>query len=324
MSASTNQSYMKKRCSHFNVKHFLFGSREKNGFIKNFSIYALLIMIGFIFLYPILYMFITSIKSLPDLLDDTVKWIPRSLYLDNYKQALEVMRFKETALNSFVLAFASSACQVITACVTGYGFARYDFKFKPFWLIALFVTFTLPQQATMIPTYSLYKDMNLIGTMWPFIASSALGQGINAPIIVLIFYQFFKQLPKPLIEAAQLDGCGEIGIFFRIAIPTAAAGFIIGFIFSFVWYWNETYLTSIFISGTGMGQKKSISTLLLELEKFEASYKALYPEGATAVNRINESIRMAGTVLCVSPLLILYFIMQRFFVESVDRIGIKG
>lgn len=306
------------------IKHFLLGSRDKNGLIKDVIIYALLTVVGFVFVYPILFMFITSIKTLPDLLDDTVKWIPSELYLENYKQALAVMNFEETALNSFLLAFIPSVCQVFVACITGYGFARYNFKGKNLFLLLLFLTFILPKQATMIPTYSLFKDLDILGTMGAFIYPAFLGQGLNAAIIILVFIQLFKKLPKPLIEAAQLDGCNELQIFYKIALPTAIAGFIIGFIFSFVWYWNETYLTSLFVGGSGLGQKNYISTLLLELEKFEASYKAMYPEGATSVNRINESIRMAGTVLCVAPLLVLYFAMQRFFVESVNQVGIKG
>lgn len=305
------------------LKRVFLGSREKNGLLKNVFLYALLIVVGFVFIYPILFMFVTSVKSLPDLLDDTVKWIPSKLYLDNYKQALSVMNFNETVWNSLLLSFVPSLCQVFVACITGYGFARYDFKGKKFSLLLLLLTFILPQQATMIPTYSLFKDIHILGTSWAFIAPAFLGQGLNSAIIILVFIQIFKRFPKPLIEAAQIDGCSELKIFYKIALPTAIAGFIIGFIFSFVWYWNETYLTSLFVGGNGLGQKEHISTLLLELEKFEASYKAMYPEGATSVNRINESIRMAGTVLCISPVLVLYFTMQKFFVESVNQVGIK-
>ena len=305
------------------ARRLLLGNQEKSGLLVRLLLYALHIVIGFIYLYPLLYMLATSFKSLSDLLNDSVKWIPTALYLDNYKQALEVMKFQETFIDTLLLSLIPAVLQVLVASLTGYAFARYRFRGRMLLLGVLILTFVLPKQATMMPTYLLFKDMDIIGTLHAFTLPAGLGQGINSAIITLIFYQFYRQLPDSIVEAAQLDGCGHWKVFVRIALPTAGAAFLIGFLFSFVWYWNETYLTSLYVAGTGLGNKHSMSTLLLELRQFEASYKLLYPEGATSVNRINESIRMAGTMVCIAPLLLVYFALQRYFVQSVDMVGLK-
>lgn len=306
------------------VFRYLFtGTGEKSGVISRILLYAMLVILSYIFLYPLLYMLANSLKPLKDLINDAVKWLPTEIYLDNYTQAFEVLKFKDTLLDTLLLTLLPALCQMVVAALTGYAFARYRFRGRLLLMTILIITFILPKQATMMPTYLLFRDMDIIGTVNAFLLPAVTGQGLNSAIIVLIFYQFYRQIPISLIEAAQLDGCGHIRVFVRIALPMALSAFLIGFLFSFVWYWNDTYSTSLFISGTGLGNKSNMSTLLIELQRFEDSYKLLYPEGATTVNRINESIRMAGTIICIFPLLAVYFLLQRFFVQSVDMVGIK-
>lgn len=305
------------------VHRFFMGSKETHGVLFSTAVYVLLIVIGFVYVYPLLYMFVTSIKPLRDLLNESVKWIPTAVYFDNYEQAIKVLDFSHSLLNTILLTGVSSILQVAIASLTGYGFARYHFRGKGILFAVLIIAFILPQQATLVPTYLLFKDLGIIGTIKAFVYPAALGQGLKSTVIVLIFYQFYKQIPLSLVEAAQLDGCGQIRIFWSIALPSVSAAFLIGFLFSFVWYWNETYLTSLFISNTGLGNQHSVSTLLIKLQAFEESYKNMNQADSGSVNRINESIRMAGTMLCITPLLVLYAFLQRYFVESIDRVGLK-
>lgn len=313
---------MRKMGAGETARRIAFGRPDKGGGISRLLIYLILIIVGFVYVYPLLYMLSTSMKSLSDLINDGVVWLPTSLYLDNYKQALEVMKFKDTIVDTCLLSMIPALLQVLCACLTGYAIARYRFPGRLLFLGLILLTFILPKQATLLPTYLLYKDYDIIGTLGVFAYPAALGQGLNAAIIILVFFQFFSQTPRSMIEAAQLDGCGHFGVFFRICLPAVAAAFLIGFLFSLVWYWNETYLTGLFITDSGLGNKQSMSTLLMELRRFEASYKLLYPETGT-VNRINEAIRMAGTMICITPLMLVYFVLQRFFVQSVDMVGIK-
>jgi multiple sugar transport system permease protein len=145
-----------------------------------------------------------------------------------------------------------------------------------------------------------------------------MGQGFRSAIFILIFYQTFLTLPKALEEAARLDGASELTIFTRIALPAAIPSYIISILFSTVWYWNETYLTVIFLEG-------GLQTLPMQLSRFVQAYENLYPPGTVNIfDRLNEAVKLAGTFLNILPLLLMYFVLQKWFVESVERSGITG
>ena len=305
-------------------KKILFGSNDRKGILSMAIVYALLICIGFVYLYPLLYMFVTSMKPLSDLLDTSIKWIPSKIYINNYIQAMSVMSFKSTILDSFYVALVPTICQVIVCALVGYGFARYEFKGKNVFIVLIVFTLVIPPQITMMPTYVLFSDLHLIGSIKAFILPAMLGQGLKSAIFILIYYQFFRQTPKALYEAAEIDGAGHLSCFFKIAIPTAIPAIIVVFLFSFVWHWNESYLTALYLSNSGLGGSQGLSTILLQLKQFETNYSKIYPATSNSPNRINEAIQMAGTIISIAPLLITYFVLQRHFVESIDNTGITG
>lgn len=306
------------------MSKFIFGTREKQGVLAQTGIYLLLICIGFVYLYPMIYMFITSMMSLEDLLDTSSKWIPSGFYIKNYTDAFRVMKFSKTFMDSLFIAFVPSLCQVLVCSLAGYGFARFDFKGKKILMGIMILTFVIPPQIIMMPTYLLYSDLRLIGSVKALIYPALLGQGFKSAIFILIYYQFYKQIPTSLIEAAQIDGAGHIKTYFLIAIRSAIPAIIVVFLFSFVWYWNETYLTGLYFGNSGMGAKNTMSTLLLELKQFEASYTKMYPVTENSPDKLNEAIKMAGTIIATAPLLILGFVLQRYITESVDTSGITG
>lgn len=306
------------------LNRFLKGTNEKQGFIYSFVRYFLLITIGFIFIYPLIYMISTSLMSLDDLLDISVNWIPSKLYIDNYINAAKAMDFGNTLLSSIIVAIIPTLIQVCSCAVIGYGFAKFEFKGKRVIMTILLFSFILPKQVTMMPTYVLFTNLKLIGSLNAFNLPALLGQGLNAQIFILIFYQFFKQLPQSLLEAAQIDGAGNLKSFIRIAIPSAAPAILVVFLFSFVWYWNESYLTSLYIAGLGTGRTSKWTSLVVELKRFDSIYEQYNQAGQEQLGNINESIRMAGTFLSILPPLIMYGFLQKYFIESVDRTGITG
>src|SRR5699024_6662011 len=155
--------------------------------------------------------------------------------------------------------------QVAVASLVGFGFARYEFPFKKVLFGLMILSFIIPPQILMMPTFRLLSELGLTGSLYAFTVPAILGQGLNSTIFILIFYQFFKQTPQALYEAAEVDGASQLTSFFRIAIPMAIPAFIISFLFSFVWYWNETYLTTLYLTN----QSNSITTILLQLQQFE-------------------------------------------------------
>lgn len=304
------------------VRKFFLGSKEKQGFIKVFCIYALLICIGFIYINPILHMISSGFMTLDDLLDSSINWIPSTFNLDNYLQAAKSMDFWPSLGKSIIIAGVPTLCNLVSCSLIGYGLARFEFPCRKVVLGIIVFTFILPSQATMIPTYVLYSEMGILGTLWSFVLPAILGMGINAPIFILIFWQFFRQVPKVLIEAAQIDGAGYFKSFFMISLPSAAPAFITVGLFSFVWYWNESYLTEIYVSG--VVTKSGWTSLVIQLDNFATNYSTYATTSNSTAVSLNESINMAGTMLSILPLLLMYFVLQRYFVESIDRTGITG
>ena len=304
------------------VRKYMLGSKDREGFLKMFVIYALLICIGFIYLYPIMHMISNSFMSLDDLLDSSIKWIPSSVNLSNYIQAAKSMDFWKSLGQSIIIAGVPTLCNVVSCSLIGYGLARFEFPGKKIILGIIIFSFVLPSQITMIPTYVLYSNMGILGTLWSFILPSILGMGINGPIFILIFYQFFKQVPKVLIEAAQIDGAGYLKSFIRISLPSAIPAIITVTLFSFVWYWNESYLTEMYVHG--VMTTSGWTTLVIQLDNFASNYSSYATTATNAATSLNESINMAGTMLSILPLLLMYFVLQRYFVESIDRTGITG
>ncbi|MCC7210074.1 MAG: carbohydrate ABC transporter permease [Anaerolineae bacterium] len=281
-------------------------------------LYSLLIAIGFVYLYPLLFMFVNSMKSPSDLLNPMVQWVPTELYFGNYEKAYRVLSYPNTLGNSILIAVIPSIIQTAVASLIGYGLARYRFWGKPIVLLLLLATFIIPPQNTVIPQMLTYRDMGLLGNALALILPALLGQGYRSAIFILIFYQSFSSLPKVLEESARLDGASDWRIFFSIAVPSALPAYIVSFIFSTVWYWNETFLTAIFLEG-------GVTTLPMQLSKFTQAYENLYPPGTVNIfDRLNEAVKMSGTFLNILPLLVMYFILQRWFVKSVESTGITG
>lgn len=319
-------SLQKREQMKYKLKRFIFGSKDKEGVGKQIFVYILLIAIGFIYLYPVLYMISKSFMNLNDLLDSSINWIPSSFYTNNYVQAFKAMDYWKTLKDSVIMAGVPTLINLVVCALVGYGFARYDFKGKKLLMGLLIFSFILPPQATMMPTYVFYTEIGLVNSLKAFIVPALLGQGIKSQIYILIFFNFFRQIPQVLIEAAKIDGAGHLKSFFKIAVPSAAPAILVVFLFSIVWYWNESYLTQLYVVGafTSNADIYHWSSLIVSLKNFESSYADARAVAGSGMVDINESIKMAGTMLSILPLLIMYLILQRRFVESIDRTGITG
>lgn len=300
------------------LRWLLLGGRAHRGLIANGILYALLITIGFVYIQPLLFMFVTSMKSPDDLLNPMVQWVPTQLYFGNYTRSFRVLDYPNTLLASLLVSVVPSLIQTFVASLVGYGLARYRFRGKRLVFLLLLATFIIPPQNTVIPQMLTYRDLGLLGSPLALILPALMGQGFKSAIFILIFYQGFLSLPQVLEESARLDGASDRRIFFTVAMPSALPAYIVSFIFSVVWYWNETFLTVIFLEG-------GVTTLPMQLSKFTQAYENLYPPGTINIfDRLNEAVKMSGTFLNILPLLVIYFILQRWFVESVEMTGITG
>lgn len=281
-------------------------------------LYVILIGVGYAYLFPLLYMVTSSFMSVEDLVNPTVRWIPTRLTLDNFKRSLQVLEYSKSFVNSVISSTIPALLQTFVTALVGYGLARFDFPLKRLWFVLILATFLIPSQTTLVTRYILYSRLRLVGTPLASFVPALFGQGFKSAIFILMYYNFFSMLPKAFDEAAEIDGASSMQIFTRVILPLSAPALVTSFIFSLVWYWNETLLTGMFFG-------KELKTLPLALRDFVWRYSVLFPTAdGSAANRINEGIRMAATLLTVLPLLVTYGFLQRYFVESLERTGITG
>ncbi|RAV19429.1 carbohydrate ABC transporter permease [Paenibacillus contaminans] len=296
------------------VRLMLFGDRERKGMIALLILYLVLADIAFMYLTPFLYMLSTMFKTTADLLDPTVKWIPSAFQSDNLKLAWQGLRFPEALQNSLIIAGLSAVGQVVFCSIAGYAFARLKFPGKNILFALLVFSFLIPPQTLIIPLYVLFKNLGLLGTHWGVILPAMLGHGIRGALFVIIFRQFFMTLPRELEDAALIDGAGPFRVYWRVMIPLAKPAILVVFLFSFVWHWNETFVTGMMLGGKDL----PLSLSLFNLNKV---LSGLYPDAEAGFD-LNETIRMAASFLIIMPPLLVYMLAQRWFVEGVERTGL--
>lgn len=279
--------------------------------------YIILISVGFVYLYPIIHMLLGSLLSPGDQSDPTVKWLPTQLYFKNYAEAYEILDFKHSFWRSIIVSLGPALLQTAITAIIGFGFARFKFPLKKLWIVLVVLTFLIPVDVTMVPRYVLYYSYGMIDTYLPAYLPTVFGQGIKSALFILVFYQFFQSYPISFDEAAELDGAGKIGVFLKIAVPMAVPAIVMTILFSFIWYWNETAQFGLYF-----GNK--LPTLPMVLGQFATRYEALNGTVNEGGKILSDVITLAGTTISIAPVIVLYLVFQRQFVESVERSGITG
>lgn len=299
------------------IKWFFTSTVERRSLAATVSIYILLVLFGFVYIYPLLYMIAYSFMGQADVVNPLVNYIPTKIVFTNYADVLQVLVYGKTLFTTLYVSLVPALLQTVSTSLIAYALSRFEFKLKKLLLVIVLITFIVPQQVTMIPQVIIFTNIGIIDTVLSYFIPALFGQGIRSAIFVLIFYQFFSQIPKSLEESAKIDGANTWTIFWSIGVRSALPAYILTFLLSFVWYYNETTLATIYL-GNG------ITTLTSQLLVFESAYKSLFANAAADGKNINEAIYMAGTVMTILPLILIYFFTQRFFVEGIDKAGITG
>lgn len=298
-------------------KMLLLGNQERRGIVLTAAIYILLVLFGFVFFYPILYMIAYSFMSLSDLADPNVNYLPTALNWENFSEAWHVMDYSKTLAQTLMISVLPAICQTAVCALTGWGLARLKFKGSKVVFGLILFTFLLPSCLTMLPEVAFYARLGITGTPLAYILPALFGQGLKSAVFILIFYQYFKAIPQAVIEAAEIDGANTFVIFFRIGLASAKSAVLLTVLLSIVWYYNETVLASVFFGS-------AITTLPLQIENFKTSFDSLYQGTPDSGKSVNEAIYMAGTILNILPLVVLYAFTQKFFIQGMDKAGITG
>lgn len=307
------------------VRYKLFGYNMTDGLLYRLSLYLILIAISYVFLYPLLKMLSMTFMAKEDIIDPEVIWVPTKMAFNNLKVAIFVMNIPESLWSTLWFTLTLALGQTVVTAMTGYSLARYDFRFKRVWFILILMSFVIPVPIVIIPRIMLFVSLQeataiqMIGTIFPQLSMTLLGQGVNSAIAILIFYNFFRMIPYTLDEAAMMDGASPFQIFYHIIIKMSFTAITIVFLFSFVWIWNETYISGTFV-------RSGIELVSLKLGIFDDVFATLGTNipGQAGEARINEAYKMAATFMSMLPLLVLYFIAQKQFIEGIENTGITG
>ncbi len=289
--------------------------------------YLLLIGMAFVFIYPFIYMIMTSLMSNADLNNVSVKWLPTRMKFENYAVALNLMKATKQAVNSLIVTVAASVGHVIACSFIGYGFARYNFPFKKILFGCVVLAFIVPVQTIIIPMYMTYSNLGWLDTMLPLIVPTFFGFGLKGALYIFLFRQFFLTVPKSLEEAARIDGCGFMMTYWRIVFPLAKATIVVALVLSVVWHWNDFYEPTMYITTARLGflpprLNNIISAASAPPEQQEELMRNL---GLTdGEDTLNNAVVMAGAVIISSPVLLFFAFAQRQFMQGIERSGITG
>lgn len=294
--------------------------RRKKTAESIWRVFRFLIIFGlcFVILYPLLFMISCAFRDKNDMNDPTVMWIPRHLTLDVMKETASAMKLGKTLVNTLVINIGCSFFQVISSAVTGYGFARFRFKGKNILFGIVILMILVPPQVILLPQYDLFNSLGMINTPWTMYLPAMTANGIKSGIMIFIFRQFFRGLPRELEDAACLDGCGPFRTFVEIMAPNALSSFLTVFLFAVVWYWNDYYVCNSFFS--------SNQTLALTIKNIQPVLNAaLFNDASLRVSAREYVVwTQAACLISISPMLIMYVFLQKYFTEGIERSGLVG
>ena len=295
--------------------------RMGGNIIKSLFRALFLMGVGFVMLYPILFMISNSFKSVSDALDPTVVWIPSGTDMFNFKMAFKLLKFSDTMKNTLLLVVPCVVIQVITCLFVSYGFARFEFRFKGLLFGLLIFSLIVPVQTYIIPLYVNMKNMQLLNTYWQFYIMAALGTGIRSGLYIYIFRQYFRGLPKELEEAAYLDGCNPLRTFLHIMVPNVKGAILVVFVLSIVWYYNDYTLTGMLLNSD---YPLSISLTGVSTALNNTVQGMVGQTMGSDIKLLSESILSAACLIVALPLIGVYVAVQKHFTEGIERSGLVG
>lgn len=273
--------------------------RERNA---RFLAFTALTIGAIIFAAPFFFMLGTSLKTLAQADKmNPFEW-PHPVYWSNYREALTQMNFWLELRNTVVIVYANVVGVMCSSALVAYGFARVPFPGKNVWFGVMLSTMMLPPFATLLPLYAFYRDIHWVNTFLPLTIPAFFGSAY----MVFLLRQFFMTLPGELEDAAYIDGCTRFAIFWRIFLPLSKPALITVGIFTFMGSWNNLFGPLVYL------RTPDKYTLSLGLAQFNGLYSTEY-------GRL-----MAASIVIVSPLLLVFFVAQKYFVKGIVLSGLGG
>ncbi|WP_308638307.1 carbohydrate ABC transporter permease [Paenibacillus silvisoli] len=273
----------------------------RHGVGRTFA-YLVLILTSLLFLTPFLFMIGTAFKRYEDIVGDPLNPFTLRPTLDNFSHLFGKLPFFAMLVNSLIIAVSLTLLSIVFNALVAYGFARYEFKFKHGLFVCMLATMMIPGQITLVPSFVMFRSFGWLDTFWPLILPGAVGA-----FGVFLIRQIMVAIPKEIFDSARIDGCSELGTFFRIALPLSGSAVGIVALLTFMGSWNDYLGPLIYLSS---GSKMPLAV------------------GITTMNnpyKIDYASPITGALLMSVPVLILLSVIgHKYFVDGLTAGSIKG
>lgn len=278
------------------------GRRPGETTVDRWLAYAWLVGGSLFFLMPFFWLVSSSLKTTEEIFIYPPIWIPSEFHWENYSNAVSYIPFLRYTWNTLLICVLSVAGNVFSASLVAYGFSRIQWKGRDFFFYLMLGTLVLPPQVTMIPVFIIFRTLRAIDTYVPLVLPSFFG----APFFIFLLRQFFRGIPESLSEAARIDGCSEFGIFAKVILPLSIPALVTVAIFTFIGTWVDFMNPLIYL------QSPEKFTLSLGLQQFQSTHA------------LEWGMLMAASTLMMLPIVALFFVAQRAFIQGIVTSGLKG
>jgi multiple sugar transport system permease protein len=266
----------------------------------------IIIFFGALMLYPVVWLIMASFKEGSAIFSDP-GLIPKTWTIQNYIKGwngIGIVTFGAFFKNSILLCGLCLACNAVFCSLTAYAFARLRFPGRGFWFAIMMITLMLPIHVTTIPRYIIFRSFGWIDTLLPLVVPKLFA---TDAFFIFLLVQFIRGLPKDLDESAYIDGCGKLGIYLRIVMPLSLPALITTMLFTFLWTWDDFFNQLLYLNSPGK------YTIPMGLRLF------LDSSGISSWGSM-----FAMSVLSILPCFLLFFALQKYFVEGIATTGMKG
>lgn len=270
--------------------------------VESFFIHTLLIIVSITCVFPLVWMFISSLKTESTIFSDTSLFVKNPMW-GNFYLAWTQGNFGRYFFNSFLYTGVIVFCIVLFASMAAYGFSRLKFPFRNFLFISFIASMMIPIPGAIIALFVLLKNLGLINTRLGYMLPQ-----INAglPLGIFMLKTFFDRMPQDLEDAARIDGCSKWGIYFHVALPLARPAIAVVVIFNTLSVWNEYILAMLVLSS------EKLMPLQRGLMNFQGTHLVNYP------------LLMAGMTITVVPVIAVYLMMQKYIIKGISAGALKG
>lgn len=261
-----------------------------------------MILMSVMFILPFYWLIATALKSDAQLFVFPPVLIPNPVVWENFVEATKAIPFWTYTKNTLIVAGTTVIGTVLSSSLVAYGFARLQFPGRNLLFAILLGTMMIPFPVTMVPLYLVYKKLGWVNSLLPLTVPAFFGNAFN----IFLLRQFFKTIPFSLSDAAKIDGCSEFRIYWNIMLPLVKPALLTVAIFQFQGAWNDFMGPLIYLN------KQELYTLALGIQQFQGLYNSQW------------QLLMAASTLMTIPMIALFFIAQKYFIQGIVMTGIKG